>query len=107
MGYTGSSATGLAMVAWLDAGAKHETFPESQKDKDSWGTVVHLKDGQLNVYEYTSHPIRFEDKLYACGSGRDFALAAMHCGKSTAEAVEIACLFENGCGNGVDTLSIN
>lgn len=38
------------------------------------------------------------------GSGRDFAIAAMHCGKTAREAVEIASLYENGCGNGVDVL---
>ena len=50
---------------------------------------------------------KVEDQFAAWGSGRDFALTAMHLGKSAREAVEIACLFENGCGNGVDVLTPN
>lgn len=56
-------------------------------------------------YERTPHPIRIEDKLRAWGSGRDFALAAMHLGKTAAEAVTFACQFDSACGNGVDTLA--
>jgi hypothetical protein len=36
----------------------------------------------------------------AMGSGRDFALAAMHLHKSAADAVLIASLFDVYCGNG-------
>jgi ATP-dependent protease HslVU (ClpYQ) peptidase subunit len=50
--------------------------------------------------------VHYEDKKTATGSGRDYALAAMHCGKTAREAVEIACLFETGCGNGVDELEV-
>jgi hypothetical protein len=30
----------------------------------------------------------------------------MFLGKSASDAVEIACLFEHNCGNGVDTLEL-
>lgn len=43
--------------------------------------------------QWMSYPGR--DK-HAIGSGRDFALAAMHCGKSALEAVEIAAHFDTG-----------
>lgn len=105
-GVAGDFAQGLAMVAWAEGGFKLDEFPESQRDKDEWATFVVIEDGKVLVYERGSHPLRFEDKHFAAGSGRDFALAAMHCGKTAAEAVEIACLFENGCGNGVDTLTL-
>lgn len=105
--FAGGLANGTEMKAWLEAGADPEKFPESQKSKDDWNTFIHHKNGLLMVYETSPQPLLFEDRLFASGSGRDFALAAMHCGRSTAEAVEIASLFENGCGNGVDTLEIN
>ena len=37
---------------------------------------------------------------------RDFALAAMHLGKSAREAVEVACALDVFCGNGIDTLEL-
>ena len=55
-------------------------------------------------YERTPHPIRNEDTLRAWGAGRDFALAALHLGKTAKEAVELACRLDSTCGNGVDTL---
>lgn len=38
-------------------------------------------------------------KFHAVGSGRDFAIAAMHLGKSAAEAVAVAAEFDNNTGN--------
>jgi ATP-dependent protease HslVU (ClpYQ) peptidase subunit len=42
----------------------------------------------------------------AIGTGRDYALAAMHCGSTAAEAVAIAALFDPGTGGGVDTVTL-
>lgn len=104
--FAGNYSDGVTMQKWLENGADPEKFPEGQKDKDNISTFMHVKNGKLMVYETSPQPLLFEDNLFASGSGRDFALAAMHCGKTTAEAVEIASLFENGCGNGVDTMEI-
>ena len=41
------------------------------------------------------------EKFHAIGSGRDFALAAMHCGKTAREAVEIAAMFDSSTDNNV------
>jgi ATP-dependent protease HslVU (ClpYQ) peptidase subunit len=57
-------------------------------------------------YESTPHPLVIQDKHWAIGSGRDFAIMAMHLGKTAAESVELASLFCNDCGNGVDTLEL-
>jgi hypothetical protein len=40
----------------------------------------------------------------AIGSGMDFALAAMACGKTAAEAVEIAARFDPNTGGRVDVI---
>lgn len=94
----------LAMKDWIEQGSKFETFPAAQRDKDDWQGCVLVDEHGLGVFERTPSLIRFEDPFYACGSGRDYALAAMHLGKSAEEAVKIASLFEVGCGNGVDSL---
>ena len=69
--------------------------------------LVVLPDRSLHKFESTPHPLRFPPQNFAIGSGRDFALAAMHLGKTAVEAVEVACHFDSGCGNGIDTLTLN
>lgn len=58
---------------------------------------------------------RIEDKLvkipvkspfHAVGSGRDYAMAAMHYGKTAREAVELACLYDVYTGCPVTELSV-
>lgn len=46
------------------------------------------------------------EPFYAIGSGTKCALAAMHCGKSAAEAVEIAKLIDPHTGGDVQVFSI-
>lgn len=106
VGYTGDADCGEAMLAWFEAGANKAEFPETQRDKDLWaGLLVIWEDGTIWKYERTPHPLRLPPQQFAVGSGRDFALAAMHLGKSAAEAVEVAIHFDSGCGNGVDVLT--
>lgn len=42
--------------------------------------------------------VRVEEPYFAVGSGAQFALAAMDCGKSAREAVRIACRRDNNSG---------
>lgn len=44
---------------------------------------------------------------FAIGSGRDFALAAMHLGKSAREAVEVAMTFDNNTGGDVIEIGVS
>ena len=107
VGFAGDANVGVEMVEWVRSGMDREKYPEIQKDKSA---NVHLlvidKDGSVMVYESGAYPVRFEDKFIAIGCGRDYAIAAMHCGRTAREAVEIACLYETSCGNGVDTLRL-
>jgi ATP-dependent protease HslVU (ClpYQ) peptidase subunit len=105
-GYAGIALLGLLMKDWIEAGCNPADFPEVQKDKDEWGTCVVISDSGARVYQRFPIAITFEDKQLAFGSGRDYALAAMHLGKTAREGVEIACIFEAGCGNGVDVLTL-
>lgn len=100
----GDGGSAEEMLHWLRRGAKAENFPERQKADDWASVVVFYPSGVIAKYERTPYPIFLEDERVAFGSGRDFAIAAMHCGKSAREAVEIACLYENSCGNGIDVL---
>lgn len=104
IGTSGDFAQAREMLAWWEDGADVKTFPASQRDKEDWGTFVVISNAGIDVYERSPYPIRFEDRQFACGSGRDFATAAMHLGCSAAQAVEIACRFDVSCGNGIDIL---
>ena len=43
--------------------------------------------------------------FHAIGSGRDFALAAMHMGKSASEAVRIASVFDNNTNDDISVIT--
>lgn len=103
----GSSDFILAMAEWLDEGANREDFPKSQADKDDWQPcVVITRDRRVLRYERSHVPFEIEEPFCALGSGRDYALAAMHLGKTAAEAVAVACRFDSACGMGLDTLTL-
>jgi 20S proteasome alpha/beta subunit len=103
MGAAGQSHICRALRAWYDAGARPEDFPD--KDKTSHLLVISTK-GEMRVYDGHPVPAVFEVERMAIGSGRDYAEAAMFLGKTAREAVEVACHFDNGCGNGIDTLEL-
>lgn len=104
--YSGGPDFGEEILAWYTAGHDPATFPPSQRDKDDWsGLLIVHECGTLHKYERTPYPIRFPPQNFALGSGREFALAAMYCGRTAEEAVLVACELDNGCGNGVDVLT--
>ena len=107
VGFSGNGDQAMEMLAWFREGADFRTFPQSQRSKEDWvATLVINADGSAMDFERTPFPYPLEDRFLAIGSGRDYALAAMHLGKTAREAVEIACLFDAGCGNGVDELKL-
>lgn len=103
--FSGDGDGAMALLAWLNAARNPATYPEQQKDNETSALLVE-PDGSLWSYGKTPYPQRIECKRYAMGHGRDFALAAMHLGKSAKEAVEVACALDVYCGNGVDALDI-
>ncbi len=106
VGMSGEMSLCLEMLEWLRAGADPAKMPAAQRNTDDWSVVAVCDHAGVHVYERSPHPITYEDNIWACGSGRDYAIAAMHLGKSAREAVEIACLFDVNCGNGIDTLDL-
>lgn len=107
LGFTGDQCFGEQMVRWWMEGAQEKDFPESQRSPDDWAGLLVIAPGPaIFKYERTPFPILVRDRQFAVGSGRDFAMAAMACGRTAAEAVEIACRFDSGCGNGIDELTL-
>lgn len=104
--FAGEFDIGMAMVQWLRAGAKPEEFPKRQADENAALFMVINLDGSVIRYERAPVPLVFENEYQAMGSGRDYALAAMHLGHDARRAVEVACALDSGCGNGIDALTL-
>jgi hypothetical protein len=101
------AATGMAWAAreaieWVRRGRKPEDYPACQRDKDDWAALVVIEDRRCLLYERSPYPTKLEDRIFAAGNGRDFALAAMYLGQTAIQAVDVACVFCPDCGNGVD-----
>lgn len=106
-GVCGNLSIGMEMLAWYRAGAIPGEYPASNRSPNEGASLIVVRpDGGVWCYESSPHPFRVEGSFCAFGCGDEPAMAAMHCGKSAAEAVEIASLCNNVCGNGVDTLTL-
>ncbi len=108
LGYCGDADGGQEMMAWFCAGADPDKFPPSQRTENGWaGLLVITKSGQIMKYERTPYSVPVDDDQFTVGSGRDLATMAMYLGKTSKEAVELACLFDSACGNGIDILTFS
>ena len=69
--YTHNAGQGEEMLDWFRQGADVSKFPESQRDKDDWSDLLTISPEKI-IYKYARNPfpIKFEDKIFAIGSGR-------------------------------------
>lgn len=105
VGCAGDSDACAEMVEWVRAGRLADLYPEAQKGKDYCSCVV-IDGGKVLTYWQSPHPTIIEDPVYAAGSGRDFALAAIMCGCDARRAVAVACQLDSGCGMGIDAIDL-
>ena len=75
-------------------------------DSDTDVTVLELRRDGIWIYESTIIPAKIKNDFWAIGTGANFAIAAMHCGKSVKEAVEIACLYDTSSITPVDYMTL-
>lgn len=76
-------------------------YPEFNRDNndpsimlvDKWNLMRHVS----GVF------VEMQRRYHAVGSGRDYALAAMRCGKSASVAIKIAMEFDNNTGGRIIT----
>ncbi|MBT2300371.1 hypothetical protein J7E70_07825 [Variovorax paradoxus] len=105
VGCAGNTAQIQEMLVWLEKGDP-EKFPATQRSTADCVSMLVIDNGRILQYENTPYPMVIENGFWAIGSGRDFAMAAMHLGKTAEEAVEVACHLDATCGNGIDVLEI-
>lgn len=107
IGAAGRTSYCVAVMAWYEAGADPDKYPKTQDSDDFADMVVIETCGRVLKYERCSAPMHFEDKTFAMGSGRDYAMAAMYLGCDAIKAVEVACAHDVSCGNGYDALPLH
>ena len=93
-----------AMVNWVSGGMDPKQFP-AIKDDDQLTMFVIPKVGLPVRFENSQFPIPIEDKWFAAGTGCDYAYGAMEMGADSKRAVQVACVYDIYCGQGVDTLT--
>lgn len=104
-GASGDLSATIEALEWVRTGRSPEDWPAIQRGED-YAALLVIDAGRILLYEKSPHPAEFNDSIFAIGSGRDFALAAMYLWKSAREAIEIASVFDCGTGNGVDVLEV-
>lgn len=96
------------MFDWVREGMAREKYPSFQGDPDGFvGMLVVNASGDAVVFERFATPYPVEEPPFAMGSGRDFALGAMHAGATAEEAVRIAIALDASSGIGVDVLRVS
>lgn len=107
VGFAGNGYHAQALLRWLTLGAIAEGWPEKMGE-DSADMLFITNDREICFYSGDNGPYYtvYEDKFVAMGSGRDYALAAMHLGHDAVTAVEVAIALDTCCGMGVDTLQL-
>lgn len=103
IGSAGDLARAYEMVNWCLKGRQSGKLPPPV-DGAYARLLVIQHDGPL-IYANNEFPIDILLPYAAIGSGQDYAITAMHLGKTAKESVEVACQLCAGCGLGIDTLS--
>lgn len=102
LGMSGHLSFGHAAISWLN---KVGEKPIPTTDTRFHAILIKAESGELYTLEDNLIPFRYFNKFFAVGSGRDFAVAAMHLGCSAVEAVAIAHIYDSDTGPNIETLS--
>ena len=101
---SGDLAKGLELVKWVGAGMVPGDLPAFQRTQDYVPLAMWVRGSGIWIFEDSAVPFHVEEPVWAGGSGRDYALAAMHLGCDARRAAEVACELSFGCGNGLDVM---
>lgn len=103
LGAAGTAHITERLFVWYSAGADPDKYPDPEA-KCSF--LVVKTDGTTLLFDGGPFPDTYEDGFIAIGSGRAFAMGAMAMGADAHRAVVIACHWAEGCGHGIDTLTL-
>jgi hypothetical protein len=80
---------------------------KSKPAADDFAGLYVTTNGEAFRLESSLVMLPLHEPFHAIGSGRDFAMAAMHCGRAAREAVEIAIVYDVFTGGEVMAFSID
>lgn len=105
-GSAGYASKASEIFAWISSGADPAKVPAFQLTDDYQMVLVVRTDRRVFTYARSAYPFEMEDRFHAIGSGRNFAMTAMHLGMSAANAVRVTCELCTECGVGIDTMEL-
>lgn len=108
VGGTGDTGWLARVYEWMEAGFDPLTRPSPPADSIKVLRIVKKRwheAAKVTVYTDTLVPVPVNLPFYAIGSGSQYAMAAMHCGKNAAEAVGVAMVYDYQTGGSIDTLT--
>ena len=110
IGSAGGMGSAQLMMQWILDGEDMSKYPPCQNDKDDWARIIIVNpDGTLNEYERLPKKLVLQpiEGYHAIGIGREVALGALAMGADARTAVAIASTYVDGCGLGIDTLTLD
>ena len=105
VGFSGCGAHAAELLEWFRGPRMATAYPRRMGD-DGAGALFVTQGGIFMYAANSPYPEKIEDRFFARGAGRDYAMAAMYLGCDARRAVEVACVFDVGCGNGIETLEL-
>lgn len=103
----GNASAGMETLQWFIDGAVPNAYPAGNRVPDQGASLIVIgRNAKVLKYESSPYPFEVEGEFCAFGCGDESAMVAMHCGKTAAEAVAIASIYNTGCGRGVDVLEL-
>ena len=82
------------VVRWAKAGFPADDLPDFGDDTADFECLIVRPDGSVEMLDESLELLKVTDGMAAIGTGSSYALAAMYCGKTPAEAVEVAAYFD-------------
>jgi ATP-dependent protease HslVU (ClpYQ) peptidase subunit len=103
--FAGSSLHAMRLLDWFRRNQPRDLWPKPKNDDQCADALFVSTSGEILFFSgESSVPTPSESPFVALGSGRDFALAAMHLGHDARKAVEIACALDINSGCGIDAI---
>jgi ATP-dependent HslUV protease subunit HslV len=100
VGTAGHSSASLLFLDWLEVGGEPRLHDRGVNEMTEFECLIVHKSG-IWVGDRLCRLEKLEEDFWAAGSGRQAALAAMHCGKSAIDAVRMACRIDSFSGGRV------
>lgn len=100
--FSGYLLSAQRFVAWYQAGADKANPPDLIEGAKEFEAITVNDQGVFTWDENLESVEIINDPFYCTGSGEQYALAALHLGKSVKEAIELAIELDAGSGGKVN-----